>query len=283
MPPKRQEKSSVRSGRFKFPSGGAGGEIISGKTQKAAYRFFNSGESAFKVSVAGASDLPLAAGSSLDLHIPASKAVSITKTANADDVEGLYDRLSTKVKIPVVTRSGRFQSKTAKTSPVTILRDRDGFLYRCFNSGPLKFTITANDAGPLTIHPFCSLDVFVSKTLVEIAADQDQQIRGVYDVLLPGDGVRSGRFKFAGEDPLPANGHPIINFDDRTGQEPIYRIFNSGDSDFEVKVSGATGSAPILKPEQSIDVELPKDGSVAVVATAVNKPIAGIYEYLGEE
>ena len=177
-------------------------------------------------------------------------------------------------------RSGRFKSTDAKTNPLVIVRGREGAFYRVFNSGPNKFTVKQGGAGGITeeLDPKMSVDVSVGggASGIGILTTADVPIEGIYEYLEGNKDVRSGRFKV---DLTDTEEHTII---DLTSDAAYYRIFNSGDDDFEVGRS-TTGPWKKVVPEASFDFQAPANVKIVVRPVGGSGTITaeGIYDFLG--
>lgn len=283
----RKSDSGVRSGRFIAPLGStpfviATSQPIILSENPSAYRIFNSGEKKIRVNVVRNATLDyhvkLERNCSVDVHVPQSGSVFIndeggTVTPVADR-EGVFDLLSGTGDI----RSGRFRSGNPLADPVTIIRKRQGKLYRIFNAGDNPFKIVAG--GSLTsILKHCSRDFIVPSDELQITADANDKISGVYDQLTKGVNSRSGRFKI--DSVGVSTEYLLIGMTAVTADVHRYRITNAGEQSFDVFSSGT--KLVELKRDQSIDLQVSHElnSLVSVKGTADNSRITGIYDYLG--
>lgn len=193
-------------------------------------------------------------------------------------------------------RSGRFKVSTVPADGITIVVGRTGAYYRIFNStAPTPALIASGDAdfnvfvGAVStlLKPGFSLDVVVDANIV-IKAPAGKPIEGIYDFLnstnTEGAG-RSGRFNIKSG---AAAKHKIIDL--RIGgqkKKAYYRIFNSGDYAIILSEGSGAGASTLgtVEPAQSFDFEV-GDGpkrDIYVNSSADDKPISGIYEFLGNE
>ena len=190
------------------------------------------------------------------------------------------------VKKELSIRSGRFKSDDALVDPgnsidnsFPIIRGRHGAIYRIFNSGERAFTVYGN--GETDVEEAGSVDIVVASTEVKIGADTTGRIEGIYDLITVDAGTRSGRFNI---DQNTDTARTIIDLRPGGGgnkPEAYYRVYNSGDSTFQIQVG--TAAAVSVHKQNSYDFEIPTTGGqrqVTVVAAA-NTPYEGIYEYLG--
>ena len=188
-------------------------------------------------------------------------------------------------------RSGRFKTDDATDGIVIIKAQRAGVFYRIMNSGQEDFNVDAGGGLNQPVKPGYSIDVVVS-TRVQIETDDPVEIEGVYEYLNTDRPIRSGRFR----NKLAADGkHKIIDLNVSGGQKPIvyYRIFNSGENDFEVwsgdNFSQDDNKIATVKPDQSFDFEISnqsgakRDIFVKPLGTATEEQtIEGIYDFLGQ-
>lgn len=171
-------------------------------------------------------------------------------------------------------RSGRFKGNASGTDGIPIIAAKTGMAaaYRIFNSGDdvtaPSFQVHAGHPSAPVVQPTCSLDVLITKTKgVTIKTGTTDPVVGSYDYLDRGNSFRSGRFKGN------ASGSGITIVLGKA--KKLYRIFNSGDTTFNVVVGGS--STP-LASTFSLDVAVGDD----VIITAGGN-VEGIYEYLGSE
>lgn len=282
---------SIRSGRFKITnSTGAADDFLIIKTVKeSVYRFFNSGSKSFTVKVSTSISIVVESKDSIDVEVTGDLHIEV---ANGDTVEGIYDFVEGNFDV----RNGRFSGSFNDSKSPEIIRGRVGSLYRVFNSGDDDFRIKyGNLANPTTskISKRQSHDFVVDGIVrLEVDSTTDVKVNAIYDYLEPGKAIRSGRFKRELAD-SPDVLHEIINFSKFTTPKKVllYRIFNSGDHPIDI-VAKASLASPTqivlttLEREQSFDVGLDNGGFsghkvVWVRSTAANKPIEGIYEFLG--
>ncbi|GAB5440439.1 MAG: hypothetical protein Fues2KO_07880 [Fuerstiella sp.] len=178
-------------------------------------------------------------------------------------------------------RSGRF---TARGNFVV---GRANVFYRVINSA--EFDPASPDTNEIRIkygpgggdsvllRPTFSIDVFINDRL-DINGLGD--VQGIYDVI-PSEEVRNGRFRTRGT-MSTADGVQILA--GPSGQyRCVYRIFNSGDADFEVFAKRGGNSMQLgatIAPDQSLDFVTRPNMDVWVQSATGSDHIEGIYELL---
>lgn len=190
--------------------------------------------------------------------------------------------------MPINHRSGRF-NKNAENA--TLVDGRANVFYRVFNSAPfdpdhpttnqISVKYGNGNGKSVMLLPTFSVDVFLENTL---EVNGLQVVQGMYDVLSESAEVRSGRFKTRGQmnkaDLIPVVVGPSGKF------AGVYRVFNSGDSDFQLVAKKGNGAATNIgdpiEPNQSMDFVSHKNEDVFVKATDSTKYIEGIYEFIKE-
>ncbi len=194
-------------------------------------------------------------------------------------------------------RSGRFSFKKSEAASghQIVLGARSEAMYRIFNSGIHAFEVVVNNEVITTLHPRYTLDIScqgVVKIQPLANAANDNEYSGIYDQLSDSREIRSGRFNTERQGP---SGEFLLIDLRNNDRKNIYRIFNSGDKAFDLKVKkSANGAAdPIdlvsLDAGQSIDLIARKSGpaedidQIWVYRQKNDDNIEGIYDYLGSE
>jgi hypothetical protein len=179
-------------------------------------------------------------------------------------------------------RSGRFTVDNAQ-SGITIIKGRSGAFYRIFNSGENNFTVKPKGASTpqhqqIQLKPTFSIDVAIGDEVVIVGA-ANEAVEGIYDYLDTQNPIRSGRFKLKDN---PDTQHKIVDLHGG-GDKAWYRIFNSGEHPIVVEEGKQNPSQLTqLDKEQSFDFEVGTSVTdIYVKSTDANKPIEGIYEFLG--
>jgi hypothetical protein len=267
--------SEMRSGRFRFDAPAAGGtdtsiKIIDGVRGK--YRILNSHKTAtFTVSIGGAAALPVAPKCSLDID---STAEVVVKALANVSMEGSFDLLDAAANV----RSGRFIA----TAATIISKGNAGAVYRVLNSGRQMLEVKTGGGDWLKVGKRQSLD---------IAAGNQVQIRpeggtgtaeGIYELLHTPTVERSGRFRV----PAAAIGPQRVVDLSAGSQDEKYRLFNSGDNEFQVVDSDS--SDPLTPPtvlqtvgaDRAIDFVVTNGTSVFVRPTTASQPIQGVLDIL---
>ena len=274
--PGRKFVSGIRSGRFKFANGTAGGFLIPRVKSAALYRFYNGGENGFEVQVCLPSQNPIAAarypvgkGCSVDLQVPANRTLKINKLNLTDDVEGVYESLDAQKD----ARSGRFKvaAVAAAVTTTKVIVGVSGKIYRVLNSGVNPFTVAG--VANLPVPQNCSVDLFVDNTDISVVSNAvNQAIQGVYDPLSEDVVVRSGRFKTGAL-------LRIIDFSASNGQgTQSYRVYNSSVAN-SFTVAGEGTVFGVVAPNNSIDIEVNSANQMIDIQTA--NAVEGAYEFLG--
>lgn len=185
--------------------------------------------------------------------------------------------------MPVKHRSGRF------TTRGNFVVGRANVFYRVINSA--EFDPAAPDTNQIRIKygpgagdsvlllPTFSVDVFIADRL-DINGLGD--VQGIYDVI-PSAEVRNGRFRTRGTmstaDGVQVLAGPSGSF------RCVYRIFNSGNSDFKVMAKRGANTAQLggdVAPDQSLDFVTRPNMDVWVQSASGSEHIEGIYELLKE-
>jgi hypothetical protein len=271
----RKQPESVRSGRIKAENS-AGSLSLPIVKRGGDYRIFNSGDADFNVVPDGGTPIPLRQKCAVDAHV--SSSITVERSA-AGAVEGTYDIVGVARSI----RGGRFKASVNTTTGITIAFDRGVNMYRILNSGKNDFKVNFQGTN-VTVRQRHSIDVAAgaSITITNAAATGSANVQGIYDFLDVSNEIRSGRFKIkkdaAAVPPIdPINPHPIIN---TTGAAAVgYRIFNTGENPIVI-LEGAT-TIHTLNPDESLDFKVSAAREIFVKSTASNKPIEGIFDYLG--
>lgn len=281
----RKADSGIRSGRFEGPTAAQPIIVVQHST---VYRFFNTGKVPFNVQIPDPNPsnppntlVTLDRQSSADVKIAGGKSVVIgaVDPAKQSNVKGVYSLLAPTHPI----RSGHFKSKTPATA-TTILHGRKSNLYRVYNSGEATFKVMNTPDEPEVIAD-CSLDLLVAKQVTEVTGANNTTIAGVYESLLEGTSVRSGRFTFQ-EANSPIE-HLIIDFrqaDSTATPVHRFRITNGGDTSFLVLKDGGSilGADVMLGRGQSIDFQIvEKEQNKIEVKGNADEQFTGIYDYLG--
>ncbi len=166
-----------------------------------------------------------------------------------------------------------------------IINAKNGAFYRIFNSGGSDFDVKAKTGAGIPRRPKFSLDFAVDGE-VWVTGTVGDTIEGIYEYLDSQAPVRSGRFKI--KKVVDGDGNTVV---DPTAEHKIialgggksawYRIFNSGVHDIILGYS--PGDPKILKNEQSFDFEVGYKREITVESEHIDKPIEGIYDFLGRE
>lgn len=286
-----------RDGRFSITNNTNGPKEYSiiNTGSRSVYRFFNSGDSAFKVNQVNttASGVTVEPKNSIDAEISGEVTIRVNR---GDTVEGIYDYVETNY----VVRNGRYSGKLDLTRSPAIIYGREGSVYRIFNSGEhpfnVKYSGVVSELEPRESHDF------VVKGIVQIGTDSQSEVpvSAIYDYLDSSKPIRSGRFKHEVLKPPVAIQHEIINFKQYNGPNKpylLYRVFNAGEAAIDIVAKSAKTSSKevvltTLAADQSYDfgfnaTGFPNNGdankAIWVRSTDHTKPIKGMYEYLGTD
>lgn len=284
-----------RSGRFSFDNTTMGPQSykIIQTGSKSVYRFFNSGESEFKVKQKGATGtgVTIESKNSFDAEVSGEVEVIVKQGVK---VEGIYDFVESNFSV----RNGRYKGTVTSTKKPTLimappLTARPRSVYRIFNSGAAAFNVIYGAASDVT----ATIDVrqsydFIVEGVVQLApvGTEDTPVKAIYDSLDASKPIRSGRFKRRVAD-NPGDLHEIINFTkyDRT-PFLMYRIFNSGKNSLQVVAQSETHLETVLNEDlaenQAFDFGFNGNGindnkRILVRSLSATAPIEGIYEFLG--
>ncbi len=279
---------AVRSGRFTITNPGMAAQAFTviNSGSNPVYRFFNSGASTFKIKRNGSAGggIPVDPKNSIDAEV---KNEIVVIVEPSETVEGIYDYVETRTKV----RNGRFSSRITNTKSPTIIFGRSGSFYRIFNSGDVDFLLTNGISPAVALSPRQSLDIVVEGVVkIGTSSATPVKVEAIYDYLAVDKAIRSGRFKRRSNQ-SPASFHQIVDFREYDESNPyaMYRIYNSGDNEFEIIAQGGGMGDVLLKTlgaDQSFDFGFNRQGfdankTISVRSTDATKGIEGIYEFLG--
>lgn len=255
-------RRAIHSGRIKATSIPAAGlKIVRDVPNSASFRIYNTGESLITIQPDMQAAIELQKKSSTDV----SGSTEIEIAQSASPVEGIYERIDMLKGI----RGGRFRGDAS--AGVVIAQNRGPVIYRILNSGQRTFTVNGT-----SLDTKLSIDVGAGTSIV-LARGDANLIEAIYD-FLPNENARSGRFKVTKK---ATEKHTIIDLSGQT-IKAYYRILNSGEEDFQFRLSTSTTAGQRVKPEQSFDFAVSGGTIMTVSPMADDKRIQGIYEYLGQ-
>ena len=271
----RKQTESLRSGRIKAENS-AGSLSLPIIKRPGKYRILNTGESEFSIKPDGGTAIPLKSKNALDIEI--TTGIDIEKTA-AGAIDGVYDLLDTAKPI----RGGRFKGPVTPAPGITIAQNRGATFYRIFNSGKNRFNVNFQGTS-IPVRQRMTIDVAAGAVITITNPDTGSiPVQGIFDYLDPRNEIRSGRFKIKKDatavppvDPLTP--HPIINLFG-TLNAVGYRIFNTGEN--PIVILEGTTTLHTLNSDESLDFVVGSNRQIFVKSTTSNKPIEGIYDYLG--
>jgi hypothetical protein len=280
--PARKTAPDLRSGRFKAP---AADFVMIHVVNASAYRAFNTGDKKFRVKVytgAGAESYTTVVQPkcSLDFRVPQNGSVKIDGDAATPtpiaDIEGVFDFVGGESEI----RNGRFDTAAA----VTILRNRDGALYRIINGGDEPVTIASSATGQGEVKRNCSRDLAIPAADFTVTPATGFRAIGAYDNVSKSSITRSGRFKF--NTGASNDSYLIIDLGAASDtQRHRYRVTNGGNNPFDVvrRVGTTNTTLATLQRDQSVDFLLSGDDAplVTIVGAAASTVLTGIYDHLG--
>lgn len=175
-------------------------------------------------------------------------------------------------------RSGRIIAPT-KDQKVIVVRDPTA--YRIFNTGQFAFKVMVVDGSGATtqlatIDKRSSADIKVPDArailIQAVAADKQDSIEGLYDLLDTTSPVRSGHFKSK----TPTS--PVTIARNRRGK--LYRVYNSGEVAFTVKQGTVAANDREVQPGCSLDLYLA--APEISVTRSDNTLMSGVYDLLQE-
>lgn len=172
-------------------------------------------------------------------------------------------------------RSGRFKitNSTGASKEFLIIKSGSKSVYRFFNSGAKAFKVKVTSG--ITVEPKDSIDAEVTGEL-NVVVDGGDTIEGIYDFVEGNFDVRNGRYSGTfNNTKSPA----IIH-----GREgSLYRIFNSGDDEFQLKYGKAGQSVTsVISKRQSHDFVV--DGIVQLAVNgSADVEVKAIYDYLEQQ
>ena len=181
-------------------------------------------------------------------------------------------------------RSGRF------TQAGNFVAGRANVFYRVINSAEFdptapetnEIVVKYGPGGPnqnaVRVLPSFSVDVFVDR---QLTINGLGDIQGLYEVV-PGLAVRNGRFKTRGN--MATGDGVLIVAGTHHNYRGVYRIFNSGESAYDVIATRGKQSSVIgqVNPGQSLDFVTRPELDVMVRSRTGNDHIEGMYELLKE-
>ncbi|MCA8986058.1 MAG: hypothetical protein KDA78_00360 [Planctomycetaceae bacterium] len=187
-------------------------------------------------------------------------------------------------------RSGRFSFKNGTQ---TIIKGKNpDAIFRVLNSGDELIKVDV-DGTTVELNPKYSIDI-AGGDLIQIVSDGNKLAQGMYDYLSEYRDIRSGRFNTINPRKNKVVHDPLLIIDYSLASKSVlfYRFFNSSDDNqvINIYVTKDATTLPsgspdfVLNPEQSIDLQCVKSGSkgaIWVKSNVNNKPIDGIYDYLG--
>lgn len=261
--PRRIPQNISRSGHIKAADVSGAKVLNIVASTDGAYRIYNTGNDTFDVQADAHAAIPLQKKSSVD--VITNNIIKISK-ANPAPVDGIFERLDSLEPI----RTGRFRGDASPA--VTIVQNRGEAMYRILNSGKTSFKVNGMSQ---ELDKKLSFDVAASNAIT-ISRDDHLVVEAIYDNLDYHNSTRPGRFK------VRLNANQRHNFIFLTGSATTvhYRIFNSGDEEFQFLASTAA-SGQRVQPGQSFDFAVAGGVIMGVSPIVDGKPIQGIYEYIG--
>ena len=264
----RRPATALRSGRIKADDvvGANALTIVSAVT--GPFRIFNTGENDFNVKPTAQDSIVLKPRSSVDVRVNGDIVIDRTATGA---VKGFYEYIDPFTSL----RGGKF--KGLATPALTIVQNRgDAVFYRILNSHKTNnFEVRVGTTLITTLEPRFSIDVAAGAKVTITRATLP--VVGIYDYLDSRNVIQSGRFSIT---MAATDRHKII---DHTGgaRRVYYRIFNSGEEPFVVR-RGTTAITPRVRPDQSLDFDIPSSGDKIITVSPVTgtKLIEGIYDFL---